>query len=169
MNQPVSIVTYTQSPDSLKQCVELCEGFKNLRPSDRVLIKPNLVAWDDQFPIAPFGVYTTTRLVEDLILLLKDFGCSRITIGEGSVQLKKDMGTLAAYEGLGYRTLEKKYGVTLVDFNQSKSREFVYHEDQSLHIAEEAVDCDFFINFPVLKTHGQTQSLVGPQEPQRMP
>lgn len=161
MNQPVSIVKYTNSPDSLKQCVELCEGFKNLRASDHVLIKPNLVAWDDQFPIAPFGVYTTTRLVEDLIILLKDAGISHITIGEGSVQLKKDMGTFAAYEGLGYRVLEKKYGVTLVDFNESKSREFPYHEDQSLVIAEEAVDTDFFINFPVLKTHGQTKVSLG--------
>ena len=64
--------------------------------SDKVVIKPNLVAWDDEYPIAPFGVYTTTKLVEDLIICLKEFGCSNITIGEGSVKIKKDMGTMAA-------------------------------------------------------------------------
>jgi uncharacterized protein (DUF362 family)/Ni,Fe-hydrogenase III small subunit len=145
----------------LKRSIELCDGFKNLCPSDRVIIKPNLVAWDDQFPIAPFGVYTTTRLVEDLIICLKNFGCSNITIGEGSVLLKKDMGTLAAFEGLGYKTLEKKYGVSLVDFNESKAEEFTYHNGNKLFIAKEAVESDFFINFPVLKTHSQTKISLG--------
>ena len=72
MSDKVSIVKYTSSPDSLKKSIELCDGLKNLKPTDSVMIKPNLVAWDDQFPIAPFGVYTTTRLVEDLIICLKD-------------------------------------------------------------------------------------------------
>ncbi|MBC2714342.1 MAG: DUF362 domain-containing protein [Desulfobacteraceae bacterium] len=161
MSATVSIVKYASSPDSLKKSIELCDGFKNLTPSDRVMIKPNLVAWDDQFSIAPFGVYTTTRLVEDLIICLKDFGCNNITIGEGSVQLKKDMGTFAAFEGLGYKTLEKKYGINLVDFNESKAEEFTYHGDNKLFIAKEAVENDYFINFPVLKTHGQTRISLG--------
>ena len=161
MSDKVSIVKYTSSPDSLKQSIELCDGFKNLSSSDHVMIKPNLVAWDNQFPIAPFGVYTTTRLVEDLIICLKDFGCSNITIGEGSVVIKKGIGTHAAFEGLGYKALEKKYGVTLVDFNQSKAEEFAYHGDNKLYIAKDAVECDFFINFPVLKTHGQTKISMG--------
>jgi len=157
----ISLVKYTDSPNSLKDSIALCDGFKNLKPTDRVLIKPNLVAWDDQFPIAPFGVYTTTRLVEDLIICLKDFGCGKITIGEGSVQIKKDTGTQAAFEGLGYRSLEKRYGVSLVDFNISKSVEFPYGNGQVLNIAKEAVETDFFINFPVLKTHGQTKVSLG--------
>lgn len=161
MPEKISIVKYTSSPESLKKSIELCDGFKNLNPTDRVMIKPNLVAWDDQFSIAPFGVYTTTRLVEDLIICLKEFGCTRITIGEGSVQLKKDMGTFAAFKGLGYNTLEKKYGVTLVDFNESPTEAFTYHGDHQLHIAKEAVESDFFINFPVLKTHGQTKISLG--------
>ncbi len=161
MTETVAIVKYTASPNSLKESIELSDGFKGLKPSDSIMIKPNLVAFDDQFPIAPFGVYTTTRLVEDLIICLKDFGCNNITIGEGSVQLKKDMGTFAAFEGLGYKTLEKKYGVTLVDFNQSKTEGFTYHDEHQLHIAKEAVESDFFINFPVLKTHGQTKVSLG--------
>jgi uncharacterized protein (DUF362 family) len=99
--------------------------------------------------------------VEELIKCLKDFGCSKITIGEGSVQLKKDMGTLAAYEGLGYNELKKRYGVELVDFNTCDSAVFHYHGDNELHIAKEAVEQDFFINFPVLKTHGQTKVSMG--------
>jgi len=161
MTETVSIVKYTSSPESLKKTIKLCDGFKNLKPTDSVIIKPNLVAWDDQFPIAPFGVYTTTRLVEDLIVCLKDFGCSKIIIGEGSVQIKKDMGTFAAFEGLGYKALEKKYGVTLLDFNESETEAFTYHDDHQLHIAREALESDFFIDFPVLKTHGQTKVSLG--------
>jgi len=161
MNPIISLTQYSQSPDSMKTAIELCGGFKNLKPSDKVMIKPNLVAWDDQFPIAPFGVYTTTRLMEDLIICLKEFGCSRIFIGEGSVQLKKGPGTMAAFEGLGYKALEKRYGICLVDFNESKAEKFKYHGEAELHIAKEAVDADFFINFPVLKTHGQTRVSLG--------
>lgn len=161
MSEPVSIVKYSSSPSSLQKTLELCDGFTDLNPSDRVTIKPNLVAWDGTFPIAPFGVYTTTRLVEDLIICLKDFGCKHITVGEGSVQIRKDMGTLAAFEGLGYKELEKKYDISLVDFNQSETTEFPYHGKHTLHIAKEAVETDFFINFPVLKTHGQTKVSLG--------
>ncbi|MFZ5572528.1 MAG: DUF362 domain-containing protein [Thermodesulfobacteriota bacterium] len=161
MKPTVSLTKYASSPDSLRTAVELCDGFRNLNPSDRVLIKPNLVAWDNRFSIAPFGVYTTTRLVEDMIVCLKDRGCSRISIGEGSVQLTKDVGTMQAFEGLGYTALAKRYGVALVDFNESKAEKFVFQDDLSLQIAREAVEQDFFINLPVLKTHGQTKVSLG--------
>lgn len=161
MNANISLIKYAKSPDSLNTAITLCDGFKNLKSSHRIMIKPNLVAWDDQFPIAPFGVYTTTRLVEDLIICLKDHGCGHISIGEGSVQIKKGVGTMAAFEGLGYKSLEKRYGIRLIDFNESKTEKFNYHKDHQLHIAKEAVETDFFINFPVLKTHGQTKVSLG--------
>lgn len=160
MTATVALKTHEHSA-SLKQAIDLCHGFAGLKPSDRIMIKPNLVAWDDRFPIAPFGVYTTTRLVEDMIILLKEFGCTRIAVGEGSVVMKKGMGTMAAYEGLGYTVLSKKYGVELVDLNESKAEVFTYEEGMELHIAREAVEQDFFINFPVLKTHGQTKVSLG--------
>ena len=161
MSPVVAVNTYSKDADSLKKTIDLCGGFDKLKPSDRILIKPNLVAWDDEFPIAPYGVYTTTKLVEDLIILLKEFGCDNITIGEGSVQLKEDMGTMAAFKGLGYFELRDKYDVKLVDFNESDAAVFEYQEGMELHIAKEAVEQDFFINFPVLKTHGQTKVSLG--------
>lgn len=161
MPPAIALVAYHASPDSLKQAIDLCDGLNGLTPDMRVLIKPNLVAWDMRFPIAPFGVYTTTRLVEDLIILLKEHGCRDVTIGEGSVILNKTVGTDAAFAGLGYLELEKRYGVKLVDFNQDKSVDFTYGDGQVLHIAREAVETDFFINFPVLKTHGQTKVSLG--------
>lgn len=161
MKPLVSLVKYTTSPDSLKQAIELCDGLSELKPGNSILIKPNLVGWEELFPIAPYGVYTTTRLVEDLIIILKERGFDKISIGEGSVEIKKGVGTMAAYAGLGYKKLEKKYGVTLVDFNASKSESFAFHDNLKLQIAKEAIETDFFINFPVLKTHGQSKVSLG--------
>jgi uncharacterized protein (DUF362 family) len=161
MKPIVSLVKYSTSPDSLRQAIDLCGGLSALKPGMSALIKPNLVGWDDLFPFAPYGVYTTTRLVEDCIIILKDHGIDRISIGEGSVEIKKGVGTRAAYKGLGYEELAKKYGVTLVDFNESKSEAFEFHAGHKLHIAKEAIETDFFINFPVLKTHGQTKVSLG--------
>ncbi|MEZ4577586.1 MAG: hypothetical protein R2861_09855 [Desulfobacterales bacterium] len=48
--------------------------------------------------------------MEDLIICLKDFGCRDITIGEGSVVIKKGIGTDEAFAGLGYTALEKNTG-----------------------------------------------------------
>jgi uncharacterized protein (DUF362 family) len=161
MNSAISLAKYEKSPDSLKTALDLCNGFQNLKSSDKVMIKPNLVAWDDQFPIAPYGVYTTTRLIEDLVICLREFGCNRIRIGEGSVYLKKDTGTMAAFEGLGYRKLEKKYGIELIDFNDSKTKTVACHNGPELQFAKDSLENDFFINFPVLKTHGQTKVSLG--------
>ncbi len=161
MKPTVSLVSYSKSPESLKNAIDLCSGFSRLKASDKVMIKPNLVAWDDVFPFAPYGVYTTTRLIEDLVILLKEYGCSDITIGEGSVEIKKGVGTMQAYAGLGYNALQKKYGVKLVDFNVSRAMQFPFHEDNHLMIASEAIETDFFINVPVLKTHGQTKISLG--------
>jgi uncharacterized protein (DUF362 family) len=160
MTASVSLFKYTTSPDSMRQAVTACRGLDRLNRSDRVLIKPNLVAWDDTYPMAPYGVYTTTRLVEDLIICLKESGCSHIVIGEGSVQIKKGVGTMAAFEGLGYRALEKRYGIRLIDFNESPCKT-VQFAGGELDIAAEALETDFFINFPVLKTHGQTKVSLG--------
>jgi len=161
MKPLISLVQYTGSPDSLREAVGLCCGFEQVGRNTSVLIKPNLITWDDKFKIAPFGVFTTTRLVEDLIIMLKDHGCSKISVGEGSVQIQKNIGTMAAFAGLGYTSLAKKYGVKLVDFNACRSANVKIPGGRTLHIAREAMESDFLINFPVLKTHAQTKVSLG--------
>jgi uncharacterized protein (DUF362 family) len=161
MKPLISLVQYTGSPDSLREAVELCCGLEKLERNARVLIKPNLITWDEQFKVAPFGMFTTTRLVEDLVIVLKDHGCREISIGEGSVEIQKGIGTMAAFAGLGYPSLVKKYGVKLIDFNTGKSVNSKVGGGFSLNIAKEAIESDFLINFPVLKTHAQTKVSLG--------
>lgn len=161
MKPLVSLVRYTGSPDSLKDALTLCNGFEELDTHAKVLIKPNLVTWDDQYTIAPFGVFTTTRLIEDMIILLKDYGCKDIFVGEGSVEFTQGVGTMAAYAGLGYLSLMKKYGIKLLDFNTSEAVAIKIPNGLTLHLAKEIVESDFLINFPVLKTHAQTKVSLG--------
>ena len=161
MTLPVALVKYTQSPDSLRTALELCDGFGELDQKASVLIKPNLVTWETEQQIPPFGVYTTTRLVEDLVILLNEFGCKDITIGEGSVPMRTGSATVAAFEGLGYTAIAAKYGVKLVDFNESAAANVQTEDGISLSIAREALETDFFIDMPVLKTHAQTKVSLG--------
>jgi uncharacterized protein (DUF362 family) len=161
MPSKVALKRYESSPLSLKQVIDLCEGFKTLQSAAKILIKPNLVMWDPIVPIPPYGVFTTTRIVEDLIILLKEQGCSDITIGEGSVIIHGGESTRAAFTGLGYNALTEKYNVRLVDFNRSSAVTLKIGDIQPVRIAKEALETDFLINVPALKTHGQTKVSLG--------
>ncbi len=116
MEKPVVVLAeYESSPDSLRKALDAVKGFETLKPGMRVLIKPNLVGWDPVYPIAPYGVYTTSRLVEDMVVLLKGQGVNDITIGEGSAPRGgKKAGTLKGtrliFSALGYDYLKQKYG-----------------------------------------------------------
>ena len=48
----VSIVKYTSKPGAVRKALEMCgalDKIKKLIPSDKVLLKPNLVMWDSVF------------------------------------------------------------------------------------------------------------------------
>jgi len=123
MEKPtVSLIRYESSPHSLAEALRESNGFEKIEAGYQVLIKPNLVGWDPEYPIAPYGVYTTSRLVEDMVVLLRDYGIKDITIGEGSARRGrrgkggKLHGTSLIFSALGYSYLREKYGVKLLDF-----------------------------------------------------
>lgn len=165
-NPTVSLIEYESSPHSLDQALQESNAFETLSPGMRVLIKPNLVGWDPVYPIAPYGVYTTSRLVEDMVILLKDYGVNDIIIGEGSAPRGADkktsqlQGTSLIFNALGYGYLKDVYGVSLVDF-LSEPFEEIRFGDHSLNISRGALEADFLINMPVLKTHNQTKLSLG--------
>ena len=162
MEKPVvAISRYERSPDSLREVIRVCDGFGDLKPTQHVLIKPNLVALDERYPMALYGVFTTTRLVEDMLILLKERGVERITIAEGSVR-GKDFGleTGAIYETLGYPLLARRYGVKLVDLLKGPFEELDF-DGSPLEISRPILEADFLINMPVLKTHNQAVLSLG--------
>ncbi len=160
----VSIVKYSDKRENIKKALELCGGLKKIKkikPSDRVLIKPNLVMWDTIFPYPKYGVVTTSVVMEEMVEILAEAGCDNITIGEGTVE-NESMGTgvKLAFAGLGYHALQQKYGVKLLDFNDAPFLP-VDFGDFKLNIAQEALETDFIVNLPVLKTHNSTKVSLG--------
>ncbi|MHA1340750.1 MAG: DUF362 domain-containing protein [Promethearchaeota archaeon] len=168
----VSIFKFEKKFESLKKALELCgalDDFENLNKNAKILIKPNIVAWMEEIKMPVFGVLTTIRIIEDLLLILKNFGIQNIWIGEGGVELEKSNGKNMEEnpfksEKLGYKKLAEKYGVELIDFNKSKTKTIKIEDDNhsfSLKLAEDALNADYFINIPVLKTHSQTKVSLG--------
>ena len=109
----VSIVRYEEPLESVRKAVELSDGLGHLPAGARVYIKPNIVFWTTAVPFPKWGVITTSRVIEDIVVLLKEHGVDDITIGEGMVTADpKDFETPArAFEYLGYGTLKQRYGV----------------------------------------------------------
>jgi uncharacterized protein (DUF362 family) len=162
VEKPVAAIgRYERSPDSLREVIRLCDGFKDLKTTQHALIKPNLVALDERYPMALYGVFTTTRLVEDMLILLKERGVERIAIAEGSVR-GKDFGqdTEAIYEALGYPLLARRYGVKLVDLLKGPFEQMDF-DGSRLEVSRPVLEADFLINMPVLKTHNQAILSLG--------
>jgi len=150
MKPIVSIVRY-KDVTSVANAIQLCDGFKTLKASHKVLLKPNICTAGAGF-IPPYGNVTTTKVVEGTIRALKDFGVSDITIGEGTVTDELGTNTMKGYKWIQLDRLAKRYGLKLRDFNAGPHRK-VRIEKVLMNIAEAALDTDFFINLPVLKTH----------------
>ncbi|PKN24147.1 MAG: hypothetical protein CVU64_22775, partial [Deltaproteobacteria bacterium HGW-Deltaproteobacteria-21] len=81
----VAIVRYENPFDSVRKAVELSGGLDNLPSRAKVFIKPNLVFWTKEVVFPKWGVLTTSRVIEDMIVLLKERGIDDIVIGEGIV------------------------------------------------------------------------------------
>ncbi|MFZ5648654.1 MAG: DUF362 domain-containing protein [Bacillota bacterium] len=160
MTKPVvSIVKFQDPYQSVKTALDLCGGLNNFRKQDKILIKPNLVAWDFDLPFPPYGVVTTSTVIFALVKILAEGGFIDITIGEGSLMLPKTMGN-AIFGVLGYEKLKEKYGVKLVDFNEDRFEQ-VDCGNFRLSVAATALEADKIINVPVLKTHNQCKVSLG--------
>jgi uncharacterized protein (DUF362 family) len=158
-NTPVAVVKYDETSEALRKAIELANGFEELKRSDRVLLKPNVV-WGGSEKVPQFGFVTTSRIVEDLLQLLCEYGCE-ISIGEGTV-VNEELGsnTFRGFKWSGIERVAKKFGVKLIDFNKASSEQLELN-DTKVRIAASALEADFLIDIPVLKTHAQTKVSLG--------
>lgn len=147
------IVNYGNQIQKMVEQITSVNGVLNaVRSQDTVVIKPNLVVSRREW----IGVDTDPRVVEAIVKVLKAMGISRIIVGDGS-----GMGYNAskALQICGYRDMAIRYGLKLVDFEKDRFvRTPVQIEGpfENLQIAQTVIDCDFLINVPVMKAHGQT-------------
>ncbi|MFW9965061.1 MAG: DUF362 domain-containing protein, partial [Candidatus Sifarchaeia archaeon] len=148
----MAIVSIVQN-DSIRTAVErailLLGGIESfVQPKDKVVIKPNLV-----FGLSPFTGFTTDPpIVQAIIELCQNVGTMDVSIAEGS----GGVDTKLAFRTSGYIELAEKYGVSLVDLNESPTRKVVIPDGQvikELQVPKNILDCDVLINVPKLKLY----------------
>jgi uncharacterized protein (DUF362 family) len=159
----VSIVRYEKSEESVRKAVELSKGLDHLPSKASVFIKPNIVFWTKEVNFPKWGVITTSRVIEDMVILLKERGIDDITIGEGMVLGRaQDKETPAhAFESLGYNKLKEKYGVQSINTFERPFEEVDFGDGVVLNMNEDILHSDFVVNVPAMKAHNQTVVSLG--------
>ncbi|MHA1764321.1 MAG: DUF362 domain-containing protein, partial [Promethearchaeota archaeon] len=159
----MSIVKYEKPHESVRKAIELCKGLDHLPKKGKVFIKPNIVYWTKKCDFPKWGVLTTTRVVEDVIEILKEKDIDDITIGEGIItDDPKDKETPAdAFEKLGYNKLAEKYGVKVYNTFERPFEKINLTDDVTAKMNADMLHSDFLIDLPVLKTHAQCVVSLG--------
>jgi uncharacterized protein (DUF362 family) len=164
MRKPiVAIVNYENPLESVRKAVELSRGLDHLPANAKVFIKPNIVFWTKEVRFPKWGVITTSRVVEDVVALLKERGIDDITIGEGMItSTPKDIEIPAhAFETLGYNVLKKRYGIKYINVFERPFDKVDCGAGVVLNFNTDILHSDFVVNLPVLKTHNQTKVSLG--------
>lgn len=122
---------------------------KHLDPALHYGIKPNLVLAKP----SQSGATTDPAIVEGIITFLKDHGCHKITIMEGSWV---GDSTPRAFAVCGYTELAQRYDVELIDLKRDSTVK-ISQGNFELEICARPLQVDCLINVPVLKAHCQTR------------
>jgi uncharacterized protein (DUF362 family) len=159
----VSIVRYEKPLESVHKAVELCGGLDRLPSRASVFIKPNIVFWTRKVSFPKWGVITTSRVIEDMVVLLKERGVDDIVIGEGIVQHDpKDKETpFHAFETLGYGVLKKRYGVRYLNIFDRPFEKVDLGDGAVLSFNQDILHSDFVVDIPVMKAHNQSVVSLG--------
>lgn len=125
-------------------------ALKILRPSmtgSNILIKPNIASLAKNN-----GENTGVLVAEGLVEYLQ--GSGDIIIAEGCCGAEDltPASTYKLFESHGYSELEGKYGIKLFDLNKDKFVKVRLY-DKELGVSKAALDSDYLISLPVLKTH----------------
>jgi len=164
----VAIVRYEKPLESVCKAVELSEGLNHLPSKAKVFIKPNILFWTRAVAFPKWGFITTSRVVEDMIILLKDRGIDDITVGEGMVIEPKDTETPAhAFETLGYGILHQRYGIKYLNIHERPFEKIDLGDGVKLNFNSDILNSDFVVDIPVMKCHQQTIVSLGIKNPTR--
>ncbi|MHA1149012.1 MAG: DUF362 domain-containing protein [Promethearchaeota archaeon] len=159
----VSVVKYEKPHESVRKAVDLINGLDDLSDNAKVFIKPNIVYWNIHCAFPKWGMITTSRVMEDLILLLKEKGIEDITIGEGIItEDPSDKETSKiAYESLGYNKLIERYGIKVYNTFERPFEKVDLGTGFTVKMNSDMLSSDFLVDVPVLKTHAQCMVSLG--------
>jgi uncharacterized protein (DUF362 family) len=137
--------------------LETIDAAQAVKPGDRVVLKPNYV--EPRMPET--GTTTDPRVIEAVIVWLRDLGVSDITIAEGGDTQAK---TERAFDMLGLREMAKRHGVRLL--NAFADERVVVRIPNALSLRDVGLsrtilDADCLINLPKLKCHSMAYVTLG--------
>jgi uncharacterized protein (DUF362 family)/NAD-dependent dihydropyrimidine dehydrogenase PreA subunit len=132
---------------ALLKSLDLLGGLERIiRPKSRVFVKINHLSP----PSPPEGtIVTHPAFAKELLRLLLDMDCE-ITLGD-DIQSKEEDGFLIS----GYREIGTALGIRLVNLKEFGFKEIPCNGRilKKAYISSLALDSDFLINLPKLKTH----------------
>ena len=153
----VSVVKYEEPLESVRKVIEQSKLFEGVPKDSKIFIKPNIVFWSSS-PHPKWGVITTSRVMEDVVVLLNENGIKDITIGEGfgTPEAAED-----AFKKLGYNTLKERYGVKLINTMEGPFEKIDMGCEFLVNFSSHPLKADYIISLPVLKTHSQAHVSLG--------
>ncbi|MFN2437285.1 MAG: DUF362 domain-containing protein [Desulfotignum sp.] len=157
-----AVCRFKRNAGTVQKAVEMAGAFAHLPGNARVVIKPNIVAWING-PFPKWGVITTSTIMEETVVLLKEYGINDIAIVEGSLQMTPKETHIGekAFAGLGYLKLKQRYGVKLLDVWERPFEKVDIGHGMTLKVNADLMASDFLVNLPVLKTHAQVTVSLG--------
>lgn len=130
----------------VQNLLELLGGLDRfIKPGSKVLLKPNLISAKD-----PARAITThPELVAAVARQVRNLGAD-VIVGDSPGGAKR--GIRRVWENTGMLAMAKREGLELVNFEAAGVEKFQCN-GRAYYLSKPAVEADFIINLPKLKTH----------------
>jgi uncharacterized protein (DUF362 family) len=153
----VSIVKGKDVQRMVEEAVDKIGGIKDIVPKgSKVMLKPNLLmATKNPGPV------TNPKVTEAVIKIVKKARPKEIIVAESAMV---GFDTVKAFEVSGTKDVAEKNGVKWLDLKKDKIVEIPVPKGKiikSIKLPESYLNCNVFINLPVMKTHCQTGVTLG--------
>jgi uncharacterized protein (DUF362 family) len=148
----VAKVKFVDYADSIARALDLIGAGRRLPQQGLIIIKPNLTN------SSPSPVTTSVDAVEAVFQYCKAHTRAKIAIGDGCGSGR----TPDVYAALGYTDLAGKYGLELIDFNETETvllKDNAAFQLKQFHMPRIARQA-FIISLPVLKDHSFTKTTI---------
>ncbi|KJS22402.1 MAG: iron-sulfur cluster-binding protein [Clostridiaceae bacterium BRH_c20a] len=146
--QSIYIIHGEDAKRMVIESLEKLELFKELSPTMRIGIKPNIVLEKH----SSSGATTSVDLIDGVVEYLKMKGFNNITILESS---GIGHNTQLAYKVTGLDKVALKHNIELIDLKGQPTVTLSY-KDFNVQVFKKVQEIDYLINMPVVKAHCQT-------------
>lgn len=159
-------IDFNSFEKSVKDALDAIRAYEQIAEQTTVLIKPNLTT------DLPHPITTSSECCRVVVEYIRKYSKAQIVIAEGCGDAKIE--TDEVFENLGYKTMARKQGVSLVDLNYGPVKTL---KNSSCHIfpemyLPEIAFTHYIISVPVLKAHslagitGTLKNMMGFAQPE---